>query len=321
MTTFGDGLYQYGGAAVSGPLTTGPAIFVKPSTGSDGNRGNSPERAVASLSKAQSLMAADKNGVIYLLAEDNSASGTTNRISGSTFTFSNDGTKIQGINQNGLIGHRSRISNTADTADVSPLMAWSASNSSMANVHVLYSENDAGDLGCFDVSGERNHFYRCHFGGIGHATQDATGAYSLKVTGDENLFEQCVIGLDTIARGTAANSELLLASSATRNIFKDCIFLTYAEAAGHQFIIAGASSIDRFCLFDHCKFINSGVHSAGASMTEALDVGEAPGGTLIFDNCTLYGCAEIDAGDVTGVLAAGPSDDADMGISLVPTTG
>ena len=188
MTTFGDQVFQNGGAAVNGPLSTGPALYVKPSSGSDGNSGKSPTQALSSLSKAQTLMTADKNGVIYLLAESNSAGSTTNRIEGATFDFSTDGVKIQGINQQGMFGHRSRIGNTADTTDVSPLMTWSANNSSMSNVHIFYGEADAGDLGCFEVTGERNSFYRCHFAGIGHVDQDAAGAYSLKLSGDENFF-------------------------------------------------------------------------------------------------------------------------------------
>ena len=320
MTTFGDQVFQYGGAAVSGPLSTGPAIYLKPGTGSDGASGKRPDRAVKTLSKAQTLMDADKNGVIFFVAEDNSASGTTMRISGSTFTFSKDGVKIQGINQNGLLGHRSRISNTADVADVSPLMSWSANNSSMANVHIFYGENDAGDLGCFEVTGERNSFYRCHFAGIGDNTQDAAGAYSLKITGDENFFEECTIGLDTVGRGTAKNSELLLAATATRNIFLNCLFLTFADSAGHQFIIGDQVGIDRFVWFKNCTFINSGAHSTGATMTEVLDIAATPGGTYCFDNCSYFGVSEIDVGDVTGILATGPAAAATTGIGIVPTT-
>ena len=318
MSTFGDQVFQYGGSPVNGPLTEGPALWVKPGSGSDGQRGDKPNRSLATISKAQSLMPADRNGVIYLVAEDNSASGTTNRIEGATFTFSNDGTRIQGIASGGMIGSRARISNTADTTDVSPLMTWSASNSAMANVHVLYSEDDAGDLGCFNVTGERNYFYRCHFGGIGNATQDAAGAYSLRVSGDENLFEDCVIGIDTVARGTAANSEILFAGAATRNIFRNCLILTYAEANTHQFIIAGAGSLDRWVLFENCTFINP-VDSAATNMTEAFDLTAALGGSVLLKNCTLVGATEWEAGDIGEILIDGGTPAAaTTGIAVEP---
>ena len=322
MTTFGDQVFQYGGSAVSGPLSTGPVQYVKPNTGSGGNSGRRPDRAVALISQAQTNIDADKNGVIYLVAESNSAGSTTNRISSSTFTFSKNGVKIQGINQNGMIGQRSRISNTSGIGAISPLMTWSASNSSMANVHVVYSENDAAALGCFNVTGERNHFYRCHFAGIGNATQDAADAYSLRVTGDENLFEECLIGLDSTGRGSGDNSELVLASSATRNIFLNCLFITYADnVAGHQMIKTPDLAIDRFVLFKGCTFINSGVHSGGAvTMTELLDVDASPSGTFAFDRCSYFGISEIEAGDVTGVLVADGSSHANAGVAQVPLT-
>lgn len=300
MTTFGDQLYQYGGVPVgSGPLSfAGKAYFVYPGSGSASNVGTKPSSPFALLSEAKAVMPADKNCVVYLVSEDNSASGTTNRISAATFDWNVDGSIIQGVAAgSGMIGSRARISNTADATDVSPLMTWSASNASMRNVHVLYSEADAGDLGCFSVTGERNYFYRCHFGGIGDTTQDAANAYSLMVSGDENLFEQCVIGIDTIGRGSAANSELRFESQATRNVFKDCLFLTYADAATHQFILAGASSLDRWALFDNCSFINS-VGSGATTMTEAIDGNAAQGGTMIFKDCTLVGCTEWEAGDI-----------------------
>ncbi len=308
MTTFGDQVFQYGGAAVSGPLSTGPAIYIKPGTGSDGASGKRPDRSLKTLSKAQTLIAADKNGVIYLVSEDNSASGTTARISDSSFTFSKDGVKIQGINQNGMIGQRSRISNTSGIGAITPLMTWSANNSSMANVHVLYSEANASAKGCFDVTGDRNYFYRCHFAGIASATQDVADAYSLKVTGSENLFEECVIGIDTTDTGTGANYELTFTAAATaaRNIFKNCIFLTYATAVGQAFVNFASTGIERFVLFDNCTFINAGIaESPGSELDTAFIVDANPGGSIILKDCCLIGAVEWDTTDSGKVFVLG----------------
>ncbi len=326
MSTFGDQVFQFGGSPVSGPLSEGPAVWIKPGTGSDGQRGNRPDRSVKTLAKAQTLMPADRNGVIYLVSEDNSASGTTARISGATFDFSNDGTKLVGIASGGVIGSRARISNTADATDVTPLMSWSANNSAMSGIHVFYGEADAGDIGCFDVTGERNYFYRCHFAGIGADEQDASGAYSLKVTGDENLFEDCVIGVDTVGSGTADNSEILFGGTATRNIFRNCIINTWAQAAGHQFVSIPAGSIDRFVLFDNCTFINAGIaEGPGNTMSEALKVGANPGGSIILKDCSVIGATEWDStneGNVWVMGATGIPGSTGVGtsgISILPT--
>ncbi len=325
MTTFGDQVFQHGGAAVSGPLSTGPAVYIKPGTGSDGHRGNRPDRSVKTLSKAQTLMPADKNGVIYLISEDNSASGTTARISDATFDFSNDGTKIQGINQNGMIGQRSRISNTSGIGAITPLITWSANNSSMSNVHVLYSEANASAKGCFDVTGERNYFYRCHFAGMASATQDVADAYSLRVQGDENMFEECVIGIDTTDTGTGQNSELRFEGTADRTIFKRCLFLTYATANTQHFIEFPDNSIDRFALFDNCIFINAGqAEGSGQTMTEAIEVGTNPGGSIIFKDCCVIGATEWDATNFADVYVqgstglAGSNGAGSSGIAILP---
>jgi hypothetical protein len=322
MTTFGDQVYQYGGAPVGGLFTPAgdEVYFVKPNSGNNQNQGKKPTDALATLQQAHTNINADKNGVVYLVSEDNSASGTTNRIAGATFTWSKDGTNIVGVASGGMIGSRARISNTADTTDVSPLMEWSASNGSMRNVHIFYGEADAGDLGAFLVSGERNYFKNCHFAGIGNATQDAAGAYSLSVSGDENLFEDCVIGIDTIGRGSAANSELLFPASgqATRNIFRRCIFLTFADAATHQFITTGASGLDRWALFQECLFINP-VDSTATAMTEAFDLSATQGGSIILQDCGLYGATEWDAGDTGNILIVGASGTAaTSGIAIEP---
>jgi hypothetical protein len=322
MTTFGDQVFQFGGSPVGGVFSheKNEVYFVKPGSGNNQNQGRKPSDALATIAQAHTNLTADKNGVAYLLSEDNSASGTTSRISGSTFTWSKDGTKLVGVASGSIIGSRARIGNTADTTDVSPLMEWSANNASMQNIHIFYGEADAGDLGCFLVSGERNYFKNCHFAGIGNATQDAAGAYSLSVTGDENLFEDCVIGIDTIGRGSAANSELLFPASgaATRNIFRRCIFLTYADAATHQFIIAGTGSLDRWALFQECVFINA-VDAGATAMTEAIDAAASLGGGLYFQDCGLYGATEWEAGDTGEILIVGASGTAaTSGIAIEP---
>jgi hypothetical protein len=122
------------------------------------------------------------------------------------------------------------------------------------------------------------------------------------------LFEDCVIGLDTIARGTAANSEILFDAAGTadcnaRNIFRNCLILTYAEANTHQFIIREESGSDRFNLFDNCTFINA---VPGVGMTEALDItaGGSPAGAIYFKDCAFFGVTDLEAATVSGVTYA-----------------
>lgn len=293
MTTFSDTVYHQGGVPVGGFTTNGTAYYVKPSSGGNGNSGKRVDSALKTMAQALAVVPADQNNVVYLISEDNSASGTTDYQS-ATLTWSLDGTHIIGISSGSPIGSRARIAQLSTATGVAPLMTWSASNSSMRNVHLFHGVNDATSKGCFNVTGDRNYFYRCHFAGIGHATMDTANNYSLQVSGDENLFEECIIGLDTIARGTAANSEIAFTGQATRVIFRNCIIPTFAEAATHQFILAGAASIDRWIIFENCTFVNA-IKSTAITMTEAFDLDAATGGMIILKNCTLVGATDWEA--------------------------
>ncbi|MHA2066757.1 MAG: hypothetical protein ACXABY_20485, partial [Candidatus Thorarchaeota archaeon] len=161
------------------------------------------------------------------------------------------------------------------------------------------------------------------FAGIGNTTMDVAGAASLKVSGDENLFEECVIGLDTIGRGSAANSEILFTGGATRNIFRRCIIPTYADADTHQFVTQAASAIDRFNIFEDCLFYNA-VNSGATTMTEALDIatgGSPAGGFILWGNNTIVGATEWDAGDEGNLWISAPTGAvATQGIAVEPAT-
>lgn len=321
MTTFGDKVYELGGVPVTGPITQGNVIHLKPSNGDDANMGTDPkEDAVATWTRGLALLTADQNSILYVYSEDNSASGTTDYQS-DTLTLNKDGVKYIGINSGGLLGQRSRIAQLSTATGVGPLVTFSSSNCFMSNIHIFHGVDDStSGTAAMSVTGDRNHFYRCHFAGIGHATMDSGNNCSLSLTGDENLFEECVVGLDTIGRGTASNSEIYLPASgaAARNVFKNCIIPTFADAAGHQFMVTASGSMDRYTLFDNCTFINA-VDSTATVMTEAFDLHASQGGTVILKDCVLVGSTEWDAGDTGNVLCCGPVGDADItGIAIEP---
>jgi len=320
-TNFPNGLYSYGLPVGLGvPMSQGRVIFLKPSSGDDGKTGKTPDQAVKTYSQALSLVTADKQDTIVAFAESNSAASTTDYQS-STLTISKDGTRILGQNAGGVFAMRSRIAQLSTATGVSPLVTISCDNGVFANLHVFHGVGDATSKIAVRVSGDRNYFFRCHFAGIGHATMDVAGAASLSLQGAENLFEECVIGLDTIARGTAANSEILLdgsGNSAARNVFRRCIIPTNAEANTHQFLIANSSSMDRVLIFEDCIFYNP-VDSAATAMTEAFDLHASQGGTIVLKNCGLYGAAEWDAGDTGNILIVGASGiAATSGIAVEP---
>lgn len=303
-----------------------PAYYVQPyrtaissgvPTPSDANSGLDRYHPFKTTATALDLAVDHAGQVIFVISSATSAANTTDDLS-ATLTIDNNGIALIGVNSGSNLSQRSRFNQLSTATGVAPMVTISGSNNYFEDLQFFQGVNDATSVGNVQVTGDRNYFKNVHFAGIGHTAMDVADAYSLKVTGEENVFENCVIGIDTIGRGSAANSELLFASQATRNRFINCLFLTYADAATHQFLIAGASSMDRWALFENCKFINA-VDSAATAMTEAFDTNASQGGTIILDNCSLYGATEWEAGDTGNILIVGPSGTAaTSGISLEP---
>jgi hypothetical protein len=288
LTNFPGGISSFG-VPVGGMFTNGKPWFVKPGTdagGNDGNTGDGVDVPLATLVQAQAFAAADRNDVVYLIASSNTAANTSDAQS-STLLWAKDAVHLIGVNAGNCISQRSRISvaSTATGASVAPLMTVSADNCRIENIQVISELASANAKGGLLVSGDRNHFVNCHFGGAATTTQDVAGAYSLRVTGSENLFDDCTIGIDTITRATATY-EMSMGGAATRNIFRNCRIITYA---GHNTMtwLTTDTTIDRFALFENCIFINA-VNSAATTMNQGFGIGHT-GGAVILKNCTLLG--------------------------------
>lgn len=307
MTTFADRVYQLGGVPVGGPITQGKVFFVKPYSGSDTNSGVSPQKALKTLSKALSLATANQNDIVYLLSEGNSSSRCTDYQT-TTLGWNKDGVSLIGVNSGVRTSPRSRIAwlSTASSASDIPLLTVSANNCTISNIQVFSGLDDANMIGAVNVTGHRNKFSNCHIAGIGHDTNDVAGAYSLRLGGGtENEFVNCVIGLDTIARGTAANSEILVAAAGTadcnaRNRFVDCEILSYAEATTHKSVIRPSSGHDRDISFERCTFRNNGT----SIMAEAFDVtaGGSPAGTFHCKDCSFFRFTDVESATVSGIV-------------------
>jgi hypothetical protein len=311
-TIFHDELF--GNKATNGQQ--GKNIYVKPYSGSDGQRGDAPIRSVATLAKAQSLATADKNDRVLLMAESNTAAYTTDYQS-EALDWAKDGVHLLGVNAGNRHSQRSRIAQLSTATNVDNLFTVSADGCLIENISVHHGVADATSKGAVLVSGSRNHFRNCHFAGIGDNTMDTAANYSLSVTGSENFFEDCVIGLDTVARGTAATYEMIMSGNAARNIFKNCVFNTFAEAAGFVFLSIGSAGIDRYVMFDNCTFINA-TQSSATLMTAAMTIHDAAAGHVILKDCMLIGATDWTATDSSVVQLLGHTyntDDVNMGIA------
>lgn len=290
----------------------GNHYFVDPKSGSNGNSGKSPKQAVKDITAAYALTADESDDVIHLLARGGSSTNEyTSRLS-ETLVWAKNRVHLVGHAAPTGISPRARISTASGQAlAIDPMIQVTGSGNVFANFQVYNGIDAAVAANGIEVTGGRNYFYRVHIVGIGNAKNDVANAYSLKLTGGgENLFEQCTIGADTIAKGSLADSELMLATLTARNRFWGCDIRTFAEAATHQFMLIGAGAIEREVEFRGCKFFNPSTSTSAVAMTEAIDINASQNGIVTLIDCTLIGADDWEAGDegLSFIDGAAPTD-------------
>lgn len=294
-----------------GPLSK--VFLVDTVNGSDSNPGTSFAQPLLTVAAAYALCTANRHDVVLLLGNATADSPTA------AITWSKDYTHLVGLTSPlpGM-GQRARIVNTAAN-DLAVLFTLSGAGCIVKNIQFFDGKDKDENASCVVVSGNRNYFENVFVAGMGHATPAArAGSLSLTVSGAENYFLNCTIGLDTIVRA-AANAELSLSGS--RNTFRDCMFLSYSETSGKFLVKVDNSGGDmRWNLFRGCVFNNYTVNWA-TGITDAFDM-PAAGSThyIILQDCILVGVGTGWADTVTHIYGAGGAAGAGFGITANPTT-
>lgn len=316
MTTFNDEVLHLGGVPVSPLLlgmNAGNAYFLDPANGSDSNDGRSPDNAFASLETAYAALTANQNDILYYIA------GATSLSLTAAFEWAKSYTHFIGLCAPVGAAKRARIFMTS-TVTSTPMFKVSASGCVFKDLYIFHGIADAAALVCAEVTGGRNYFENVHFAGIGNATQDATGAASLKLNGaEECMFKSCQIGLDTIARG-ADTSEILVDGSAKRIVFDDCLIYAYIDNAGHAMVqLADNQGLDRFMIFKNCLFLSESLNN-GTAMTSAFELpASLVTSAYALINCTAVGISAWDSNSRTKTYANMPDPAASAGGGIATT--
>lgn len=230
---------------------------------SDGNDGLSPRRALKTVfgtNGAFSKCRDNKNDVIVMIPSGNSASETTEDIS-SAQTWNKDLVHLIGLSRN-RYSQRCRF-NASSLADT-PMITASGGGCVFANFQVFVGD-DAASLVPWLDSGSHNYYENIHFAGMGLAAlASAANACSLKVTGSEGVFKNCVVGLDTIERDGDSDGELVFDGGASRYMFEDCLFTTYLSADNQTVTVADTTAIDRTIIFKNSLFFAKSTNKATA---------------------------------------------------------
>lgn len=251
MPTFKDMVKQLGGVPVATEdlfLAGGKWYFCDPTNGTAGGSGRTPSTACSSLETTYGYLRDAKNdGIIFL-------GGATGNTLAAALTWSKSYTHLIGVSSPlpGM-GQRCRVI-AAAASDLATCITVSGSGCVFRNIQFYNAGDTDSEAAAAIVSGSRNAFINCFFAGMVHATSGAhAGGYSLKVSGSENYFLDCTVGIDTVAHD-AANWECEI--SGVRNTFKDCLFLAQSTTSGKFLVKIDNTAGDlRWQRFIGCDFV------------------------------------------------------------------
>lgn len=253
----------------------------------------------STITAAYAATVAGRGDIVYLVGGPD-ASGSTSmtvRLT-ETLVWAKANTHLIGLAAPTAVGGRARITGPSTGGTFSPLISITASGCRFENITVF--DDYTVDPVAVKVSGSRNYFNNFNMQGMGAATgaDDAAGASLWIAGGQENTFDTCTIGLDTVPRSTT-NGEILFTSAATRNVFRDCDIVSYSDNAGHLWVKAsGSGDLDRYTNFIRCRFHNAptGIAS-GTTMTQGMNIHSSAGGYVLLDNCMMIGATDWAAAD------------------------
>jgi hypothetical protein len=269
---------------------TGNVWYVKPADGVDTNNGQTPSTAFKTLSHALSAATANNNDVIYLVAESNTASATTD-YQATTLDWNKGLTHLIGVCAPTAVSQRATIAALSTATGVSPVLKVSANGCLISNISVFGGiTSDATSLGAVQVTGTRNVFDNVNIAGMGNTSAVTTGGYSLRLTGaEENVFQGCTIGLDTIARDNTTQGEVWFDSGAVRNDFIDCTFPAFISNDSYTHVtFTGTTSIDRYTNFVRCLFYSGSTNDATAQTQIFGSMDNFTQGYINIKDCAAY---------------------------------
>lgn len=242
---YGNKIYPEDLAGVLGLPTVGSVIYVDPSSGIDTNGGGTQEDALATVSAAYAKATSGQHDVVLI-----SPSGGTGRASESTaISWAKRFTHLIGSSAPTVQDARAGISfATGGSLTMSE-------NGCIFRNFTLTSSADIDST--VSLTGSYNSFSRVDFKGTSNATSaDSTPWRALTISGgQENTFDECTFGADTMTRGVA-NSTLEFASAASRNVFNNCRFVMHNDTANTptHVLFSGTNSVDRWVEFNTCSF-------------------------------------------------------------------
>lgn len=288
-------------AGIIGLPYVGDVFYVDANSGSDTNGGLDQNDALSTVAAVYDKLTSGQQDVAII-----APSGGTGRTTETTaITWAKRFAHLVGNGAPTAQDVRSGMNFNGTTGTSSGSFTLSENGCIIKNITFTTTTDNNSFV---NITGDYNSFLGCDFkGALNETSGDDTAARALVLTGaEENYFGGCSIGGDTYNR-SAANASLEFITGATRNVFEDCFFPIFADAATPVFVKADtAGDIDRFVWFKRCMFHNA-AYSSSTTLTTAMNIHAAVGGSVILDGCSVLGVTDW-SNDYTAVTGTNMPD-------------
>lgn len=319
MTTFGDGVYAYGGlpiGASSIPTTSGNTYFVNYGTGTDAGSGKSPTQPWQTLDYAYSQVTTNNDDIIVLLGSSTHVLSSMLDITKNRVHFIGiDGSVGRNYGQNAKVS----LTATSGATNIATMRNLGVRNS-FQNIKWINESTVTEGIYCVAEGGEYALYNQCEF--YKSTDLDQTGAAELVMNGDSCQMFNCTVGslADAVAGSSIIRARMTVGAGLADTgkvcrdtLIKDTQFWTQAKDTTNVFInVPAATDVERMLNLQHCGFINNKAAAALPAVCIRIGATLTVGQVVLDPTCYASNVTKIATG--TGVIVTGPAPNSGAGI-------
>lgn len=324
MSTFSDGLFQFGGAPVGLPVLlgaqgVGKTYFVDPTIGSDGNKGTTTKKPFASIAKAYDSVTSNNNDLIVLSANASHA------VAAGGLTVAKNRVNFVSADLSGRVVQQGAkvVNSSSDTAAF--VLKNTGVRNSFSGIKFIQQSTNAAALTTVQDGGEGTLWDRSSFVFGVVDNLDQTDAYEFLAGSDSATYRNCLFGTETLltsaARTVFAIDQVTTSQEFKSNILDNCIFLISSSSATATLIKVIANTDVLFTnLWRNAIFMASLDTAGGIALTNAVaSATSLTKGTLNFYLPASFNCTNFCSGVTAQVQTYGPVTSVVAGEAGTPT--
>lgn len=305
MTTFADGVFQYGGMPTGGgsgiPTTFGKYLFVNPDSNGTGT-GKSLKDAFLTVGAAVTASTTNEHDVILMHAQSAHSTASSN----DQLTLTKNRLHFVGLGGGSRYqGQRTRWTMGVTTGVAIAIVKNTGIGNTFTNIKFDSSDTLSTSLYAFADGGEFTQLTKCEV--TKTTLLSNTGRAPMLCNGDGAYYVGCTFG-STIPIVTAKSSSMLITRETISGkvardvVIEDCLFLIKTTSTDSSLLHgANANDVERIFLLKNCGFYNNKTSTVNPDQAVESDT-TLTTGDIIADNCWSLNCTAFST--TTGVFSA-----------------